>query len=162
MILITAQGRLAHEPELKLLPNGGSVCEFRLLSSRFAKGAELTEAVTFVCFGEDAERFCEGTEKGQLISATGSQETNTYKDANGQSRTFVKYRMTWFQKGPRANRGERTTDSQGARPNQGYTPSADRYERRSDSHGATPTQARPVATPPPPSSPDGFDDVTLV
>lgn len=108
MIVITAQGRLAHQPELKLLPSGVGVCEFRLLSTRFAKGAEVTEAVTFVCFGEEAESFCEGVEKGQLISATGTQETNSYKDASGQARTFVKYRLTWYQKGPRP-RGDRQT-----------------------------------------------------
>lgn len=106
MIVITAQGRLAHQPELKLLPSGAGVCEFRLLSSRFTKGAEVTEAVTFICFGEEAERFCEGVEKGQLISATGTQETSTYKDAAGQTRTFVKYRLTWYQKGARP-RGDR-------------------------------------------------------
>lgn len=41
MIVITAHGRLGHQPELKMLPGGGSVCEFRLLSSRFAKGEEV-------------------------------------------------------------------------------------------------------------------------
>lgn len=116
MIVITAQGRLSQQPELKLLPGGDSVCEFRLLSSRFSKGKELTEAVTFVCFDEEAERFCESTEKGQLISATGTQETNSYTDASGQTRTFVKYRLTWFEKGPRPRRDRPGGDEAPARP----------------------------------------------
>jgi single-stranded DNA-binding protein len=75
MIVINVHGRLAHQPELKMLGNGGAVCEFRLLSSRFAKGEEVTEAVTFFCFDAEAEKFCETAEKGQLISASGTQET---------------------------------------------------------------------------------------
>ena len=101
MIVITAHGRLGHQPELKMLPGGGSVCEFRLLSSRFAKGEEVTEAVTFFCFDEEAEKFCESTEKGQLISATGTQETSSYNDAQGARKSFTKYRMTWYSKGAR-------------------------------------------------------------
>jgi single-stranded DNA-binding protein len=107
MILITAHGRLAHQPELKLLPGGGCVCEFRLLSTRFAKNEEHVEAVTFFCFDDEAERFCEATEKGQLISASGTQETRTWTDGNGQSKSFVRYRLTWYEKGPRPNRGTR-------------------------------------------------------
>lgn len=100
MILITAQGRLAATPTLRQLAHG-VVCEFRLLSTRFAKNQEHTEAVNFFCYGEDAERFCDSVEMGQLISATGSQETSNYSGADGSRKTFVKYRMTWFEKGAR-------------------------------------------------------------
>lgn len=112
MIVITAHGRLAHQPELKMLTGGGSVCEFRLLSSRFAKGEEVTEAVTFFCFDEEAEKFCESTEKGQLISATGTQETSIYNDAQGSRKSFTKYRMTWYSKGARP-RGSQPGNQQG-------------------------------------------------
>lgn len=101
MIVINVHGRLAHQPELKMLGNGGAVCEFRLLSSRFAKGEEVTEAVTFFCFDAEAEKFCETAEKGQLISASGTQETSSYTDASGARKSFTKYRMTWHAKGAR-------------------------------------------------------------
>lgn len=100
MIVITAQGRLAHQPEVRMLPQG-CVCEFRLLSNRFARGQEHVEAVTFFCYDAEAEAFCERTEKGQLISATGTQETHRWTDGNGQERTSIKYRLTWWEAGPR-------------------------------------------------------------
>lgn len=103
MIIITAHGRLAHQPEIKMLKQT-SVCEFRLLSNRFARGEEHTEAVTFFCYGEEAEAFCERVEKGQLISATGTQETDRWTDTSGQERTRVKYKLTWWEAGPRPNR----------------------------------------------------------
>lgn len=103
MIVITAQGRLAHQPEVRMLAQG-SVCEFRLLSNRFARGVEHVEAVTFFCYDDLAEGFCERTEKGQLISATGTQETHRWTDNSGQERTTVKYRLTWWEAGPRPNR----------------------------------------------------------
>lgn len=131
MILITAHGRLAHHPELKLLPGGGCVCEFRLLSTRFAKNEEHVEAVTFFCFDDEAERFCEATEKGQLISASGTQETRAWTDGNGQLKSFVRYRLTWYEKGPRPNRGARA--AQGTVP----APAGVRSARAPASEGRT-------------------------
>jgi NAD(P)H-dependent flavin oxidoreductase YrpB (nitropropane dioxygenase family) len=104
MIVITVHGRLAHQPEVRMLANG-CVCEFRLLSHRFARGAEHVEAATFFVYDEEAEAFCERAEKGQLISATGTQETQRWTDnASGQERTAVKYRLTWWEAGPRPSR----------------------------------------------------------
>ena len=100
MIVITAQGRLAHQPEVRMLSQG-CVCEFRLLSNRFARGQEHVEAVTFFCYDEEAEAFCERTEKGQLISATGTQETHRWTDNSGQERISTKYKLTWWEAGPR-------------------------------------------------------------
>lgn len=100
MIVITAQGRLAHQPEVRMLAQG-CVCEFRLLSNRFARGQEHVEAVTFFCYDEEAEVFCERAEKGQLISATGTQETHRWTDGSGQERISIKYRLTWWEAGPR-------------------------------------------------------------
>lgn len=99
--MMTAHGRLAGVPTLKPLPGGNAVCEFRLLATRFAKGQEHTEAVTFFCFGEEAERFCQTVEMGQLIYATGTQETQQYTDAGGQKKQFIKYKLTWWLPGAR-------------------------------------------------------------
>jgi single-stranded DNA-binding protein len=113
MIVITAHGRLAEQPTVKIVGDS-CVCEFRLLSSRWAKGDEVTEAVNFFVWGEEAERFCESTEKGQLISATGTQETSSYTDAQQQRKQIVKYRMTWYSKGarPRSSRGDGQASNQ--------------------------------------------------
>lgn len=114
MIVITAHGRLAHEPELKTGSNT-TFCEFRLLSTRFAQGQEHVEAVTFICFGAEAERFCERVEKGQLISATGTQQTRKWTDASGAERTSVKYGLTWWEAGPRPNRSRAQEQAHGSR-----------------------------------------------
>ncbi len=108
MISITATGRLAAQPELKMISGGHQVCEFRLLDSRFYKGQEITEAVTFFCYGEMAEEFCSTTVKGQEISATGTQETQTYTPADGPTRNYVKYRLSWFSRGRKPYTGERS------------------------------------------------------
>ncbi len=133
MILITVSARLAFQPELKLLPNGGSVCELRLLDTRFAKGEEHVEAVTFVCFDDLAEEFCQRCEKGQLIEATGTQETHRYTPNGSQEeRTVVKYRMVWFKPGPKP----RNQSAEGGRPPQ--------QQGRTD---AQPRRAQPSAAP---------------
>ncbi|QHE89365.1 single-stranded DNA-binding protein [Hydrogenophaga sp. BPS33] len=125
MIVINVHGRLAHQPELKILGNGGAVCEFRLLSSRFAKGEEVTEAVTFFCFDGEAEKFCETAEKGQLISASGTQETSSYTDAAGVKKSFTKYRMTWHAKGARPRSSHPV--AQGSDGTGSQRPTSDRY-----------------------------------
>ena len=118
MISIAAAGRLAFQPEVKI-GRQTSFCEFRLLASRYAKGEEHTEAVTFFCYGDDAERFCESTERGQFIEATGTQETQHWSDAAGQQRSAVKYKLTWWQAGPKPNRTRQPADApQGRAPAQ--------------------------------------------
>lgn len=116
MMMLTAHGRLAHQPELNLLPSGTAVCEFRLLSTRYGKGGvEHTEAATFICYGEMAENFCSTTEKGQEIFATGTQVTKEYEGAGGK-KTYVKYQVTWFDRGRKPYRGERAASgSDGSR-----------------------------------------------
>lgn len=125
MISIAAHGRVAFQPEIKLLANG-SVCEIRVLSSRFAHGREVTEAVTFFCYDEMAEDLCSTIVKGQEIEATGTQETTTYKPADGPEKQYVKYRLTWFKGGfkPRSERAnadqQRGYSSDGNGPSHGY------------------------------------------
>lgn len=127
MIVITANGRLAQQPELRALPGGSSVVEFRLLSNRYAKGQEVVEAVTFFCYGDQAERFCENAEKGQVVIATGTQETQTYKDGQGQQRSYVKYRLSNFELGSRPYRGDRQGGQAPAPANQNYGTQQRRY-----------------------------------
>lgn len=140
MIVITAQGRLAHQPEVRMLPQG-CVCEVRLLSNRFARGQEHVEAVTFFCYDEEAEIFCERTEKGQLISATGTQETHRWTDSSGQERTSIKYKLTWWEAGPRP-KGSRQQE-QGPTDRQAPAPAEPRRHppQRSEAPARVPPQA---------------------
>lgn len=143
MIIITAQGRLAHQPELKMGRNMPWT-EFRLLDSRYSGGEEHTEAVSFVAFGEDAERFCESTEKGQLISATGTQETSRWKDSAGADRTSVRYVLTWWQGGARPARSRQAAQQEPPGQNGRDAP----YQRRAPA-------AAPAHRPAPPPTPTG-------
>jgi 5-methyltetrahydrofolate--homocysteine methyltransferase len=63
-------------------------------------------------------------EMWQEISATGTQETNRYTDAQKQVKTFVKYRLTWFSRGRKPYTGERSQQGQDS----GYRQSQNRPE----------------------------------
>jgi single-stranded DNA-binding protein len=101
VITLIANGRLPEQPTVKELPGGGLVCEFRVLSNRYARGEEHVEAVNFVIYGENAARFAEGTEKGQMVYVGGTQETRRYTAGDGTQKTVVRYVVTHFEKGPR-------------------------------------------------------------
>lgn len=97
---MVAVGRLAHLPELRF---GQQVpfCEFRLLATRKTRREDVTEAVTFICFGEEAEEFCELAQKGERIWAEGWQETHRWTDSGGQARTTTKFSLhRWSNTGP--------------------------------------------------------------
>ena len=134
MIVIKAKGRLAHQPELRMISQG-CVCEFRLLSNRFARGQEHVEAVTFFCYDDEAEAFCERTEKGQLISATGTQETQRWTDGSGHERTSVKYKLTWWEAGPRP-KGSRQQEQA---PSGRQAPPQPEHRRQAPQRPAPPT-----------------------
>lgn len=143
MISISATGRLAAQPELKMIPGGSQVCEFRLLDSRYHKGQEVTEAVTFFCYGEMAEEFCSTTVKGQEISATGTQETQTYTPADGPTRTYVKYRLSWFSRGRKPYTGDRS-QGQANQGSGGYGQRAPQGHQGGQTPGQRPAQ-RPAS-----------------
>jgi single-stranded DNA-binding protein len=103
--IMNAVGRLAHEPSLNV-GKGMPWTEFRLLDNRMTRGEKVTEAVSFVAFGELAENFCQRAEKGQQIFAWGRQETDKFVDREGQERTKVRYVLFHFETGPARTRQE--------------------------------------------------------
>lgn len=144
MIIVTAHGRLAFEPELKMGHNA-NWCDFRVLSTRFAGGEEHVEAMEFVVFGDDAEWFCQRLVKGQLISVSGTQTTRRWTDQSGAARTSVKYIATWWEAGPKPRQ-----DAQGAtrrdaasggqqRQEQSRPPHAPPQRPEPQEHGQPPT-----------------------
>ncbi len=142
MIAITAIGRLAAQPELKMISGGYQVCEFRLLDTRFSKGQEVTEAVTFFCYGEMAEDFCSSTVKGQEISATGTQETQSYTPADGPTKHYVKYRLNWYKAGRKPYTGDRSQGQAGGYPAQSNQAPAQR-QSAAPTPGVRPAQRQP-------------------
>lgn len=141
MITITAVGRLAAQPECRVIGQGTIVCEFRLLSTRYARGQEHTEAATFVCWNDVAEEFASTTVKGQEIQATGTQETQYYTPQGGEKTTYVKYNLTWFSRGRKPYAGDRQQSGQGG-------PAG--FDRSQERLSAPQNSQRPQ------SSPDGY------
>lgn len=142
MITISVHGRLAFQPELILLPNGAA-CEIRVLSTRFAKGQEVTEAVTFICYDDMAEKLCSSMVRGQEISATGTQETQWH-----QEKQYVKYRMTWYQPGFKPRSEYQAGSQQGSSAGTGQRQHAGQRNNPSASRAAPgPATQRPDPAP---------------
>lgn len=139
MIVLHATGRLAEQPEVTLYGNT-RVCKFRLLSTRFAQGKEHTEAVNFVCFNDEAERFAELTVKGQVIEATGTQQTHLYDASDGSGkRSFVSYALCAWQAGPKPR--PKTDGAQGGYG--GHAPERGNWQRQQGGERQAPRQHQP-------------------
>lgn len=84
--VITLIGRLTADPELRYTPNGAAVCNFTLAVDReFSKNDE-TDFIPVVAWQKLAEICNELLCKGKLIAVSGSLQTRTYEDKDGQKR----------------------------------------------------------------------------
>lgn len=164
MFTLIAFGNVAKQPVVELIgTNGTAKCEFTLLSDRYYRGESITEAATFVAFGEDAERFAEYVVKGQHVEVTGYQETSRWKDAQGQEHVRVRYHMTHFVPGrkPKSEYAGRNSEQESQPPRAPYRPAQSSgrsgFVQQSPSAAASaprqepPRQARPQQPEPEPS-----------
>lgn len=101
MFTMTGHGRLAAEPHLQQVANNQSLVNFRLISNRWTRNGDVPEVVTFFAFGEMAERFASAAVKGQIVYATGVQETHKGRSRDGGEREYVQYRLLHFTLGPK-------------------------------------------------------------
>ena len=82
-------GRLAADPELRHTPSGVAVTSFTLAVDRsYAKaGTERqTDWIDVVAWRSTAEFICKYFTKGQMMAVTGSLQTRSYEDRNGNKR----------------------------------------------------------------------------
>ena len=84
---VVLAGRITADPELKQTPNGVSVLRFTLaVNRRFSKnneqGEQQTDFITMVA----AEFISKYFRKGSAICVTGSIQTRTWQDTQGQKR----------------------------------------------------------------------------
>ncbi|MBQ8994493.1 MAG: single-stranded DNA-binding protein [Oscillospiraceae bacterium] len=88
--LITIMGRLTKEPELKHTTSGLAVCSFDVAVERNyqVNGERKTDFIPVVAWRGSAEFVDKYFSKGQMIAVTGSLETRTYEDRNGNKRTI--------------------------------------------------------------------------
>lgn len=85
-------GRLVADPELRNTQNGVSVVQFRLAVDRdyTPKGQEKqTDFINVAAWRGTAEFIAKHFEKGQLIALTGSIQTRSYTDSQGNKRSVT-------------------------------------------------------------------------
>lgn len=85
-------GRIAREPDVRFTPNGKKVCTFSVAVQRNYKNKETNEyeADFFnVCAWEARAEFIEKYfHKGQRVGISGTLQTRTYTDKNGNPATW--------------------------------------------------------------------------
>jgi len=80
----TCTGRLTRDPELRELPNGGSVCKLRLAVDDMARGRE-TGYINVSTFGKPGEAAAEILSTGWLVAVDGRLEYHEWEQ-DGKTR----------------------------------------------------------------------------
>lgn len=86
---VVLMGRLVATPELRNTPNGIAVLSFTIAVERsFARAGEQRQAdfIDCVAWRNTAEFISRYFQKGSMIAITGSIQTRTYDDKNGNKR----------------------------------------------------------------------------
>ena len=88
---VVLAGRITADPELKQTPSGVSVLRFTLaVNRRFSKsneqGEQQTDFITMVAWRQTAEFISKYFKKGSAICVTGSIQTRSWQDQQGQKR----------------------------------------------------------------------------
>lgn len=109
---VVLMGRLVADPELRNTQNGTSVVQFRLAVERdyTPKGQEKqTDFIDIVAWRNTAEFIVKYFEKGQLIALTGTIQTRSYTDRQGNKRivTEVIADQVYFCGGKNDNKKEK-------------------------------------------------------
>lgn len=85
MNTINLIGNICKDIELKITPNGKSVCSFNIAVRRpFSK--DTTDFFTIVCWEKQAEMVSKYCLKGDRIGITGTLTTREFKDKDGNNR----------------------------------------------------------------------------
>ena len=88
---VVLAGRITADPELKQTPSGVSVLRFTLaVNRRFSRnneqGEQQTDFITMVAWRQTAEFISKYFRKGSAICVTGSIQTRSWTDQQGQKR----------------------------------------------------------------------------
>ena len=84
---ISVMGRLTADPEVRQTPNGVSVCSFTIANDKdFKRDGDAPNWIDCVAWRNNAEFIGKYFKKGSLIVVTGSLQTRTYQDRNGNNR----------------------------------------------------------------------------
>ena len=88
---VVLAGRITTDPELRQTPSGVSVLRVNLaINRRFSKsneqGEQQTDFITLVAWRQTAEFIAKYFRKGSALCVTGSIQTRTWQDQQGQKR----------------------------------------------------------------------------
>lgn len=88
---VVLAGRITADPELKQTPSGVSVLRFTLaVNRRYSKnseqGEQQTDFITMVAWRQTAEFISKYFRKGSALCVTGSIQTRSWQDQQGQKR----------------------------------------------------------------------------
>ncbi|MBB5148198.1 single-stranded DNA-binding protein [Ureibacillus thermosphaericus] len=75
-------GRLTKDPELRMTPNGLSVCRFTLAVNRMKK--DEADFISCIAFDKLAQNLVDYQKKGNRIAITGRIQTGSYENQQGQ------------------------------------------------------------------------------
>ena len=81
---VVLSGRLTSKPELKVTPSGINVCSFSIAIKR--RGAEESDFINCQAWRKTAEFISQYFDKGSAICVTGSIQTRSWNDNNGNKR----------------------------------------------------------------------------
>jgi single-strand DNA-binding protein len=90
---IIMMGNLTRDPELRQLQSGGTVCRFGIASNRSFKNRQTGTITQDVCFidvdvwGAQAESCNQYLQKGRPVLVEGRLKFDSWKDAEGQTRS---------------------------------------------------------------------------
>ncbi|WP_126448173.1 single-stranded DNA-binding protein [Sulfuricystis multivorans] len=96
-------GNVGVDPEIRYMPNGDPVCNFRLATTESWKDKnsgekrELTEWHRIVCFRKLAEITSQYVKKGSQLYLEGRIKTRKWQDKDGQDRYTTEIEMTEMQ-----------------------------------------------------------------
>lgn len=91
--LVILKGRLTAEPELKVTPNGKSVCGFTMAVDRGFGDNKATDFINCVAWEQRAEFISKYFNKGSEIRILGEINTRKWQDKNGNNRTAFEVRV---------------------------------------------------------------------
>ena len=84
---VAIMGRLTADPEVRTTPNGISVCSFTIACDKdFKREGESPNWIDCVAWRQSADFIGKFFRKGSLMAITGSIQTRSYQDRNGNNR----------------------------------------------------------------------------
>jgi len=86
MFICTIRGHLGGDPEMRYLPSGEAVCNFRLAFNFKKRDRQETEWLKVAAWGEELAEQANLLVKGDLVEIIGDVTFSYWTDANGNQR----------------------------------------------------------------------------